>query len=69
MSEKHTHSDFDDFTVEAVQHNYDISGICRGIGSIVPEKSDRVISEIWTADLQLGRLTKVETETYRQTGE
>lgn len=33
----HTHSDFDDLTMETVQHNYNITSICRGISSIVPE--------------------------------
>lgn len=41
ISNKHTHSDFDDLTVETVQHNYNITSICRGIGSIVPEKMDK----------------------------
>lgn len=35
---KNTHSDFDDLTVETVEHNYDVASICRGVGSIVPEK-------------------------------
>lgn len=33
-----THSDFDDLTVETVQHNSNIPHICRGISSVVPEK-------------------------------
>lgn len=34
-----THSDFDDFTVEAVDRDDDVAGIRRRIGSIVPGKS------------------------------
>lgn len=37
-----THSDFDDFTVETVENNNDITGVCGGIGSIVPKKKKGV---------------------------
>lgn len=52
ISKKHTHSDFDDFTVETVQHNYDITGICRGISSIMPKKKVNFEREIddWNMD-------------------
>lgn len=38
MEKKYTHLDFDDFTVETVQHNYDIISISGGISSIMSGK-------------------------------
>lgn len=39
-AKRHTHSDFDDLAVETVQHNYDVTSICGGICSIMPENED-----------------------------
>lgn len=36
-----THSDFDDFAVETVEQDYDITSVGRRVGSIVPAKKKK----------------------------
>lgn len=41
----HTHSDFDDFAVETVEHDHDITSISGRISSIVPANKEATLTE------------------------